>query len=97
MVVVVIGCWVSLILVFGSNDLPGQPSYNAVTHTYTANDHGDEISLSKAQYDTATRAQDRPFLLVELAFMVVALAAATDELIRRRRSPYVHTQFTGAH
>lgn len=58
-------CWASGIFVFGSNDLPGQPEYNAATHTYTANDHGDEIPLSKAQYDTAVRAQDRRFLSVE--------------------------------
>ena len=79
-----------MVLVFGSNDLPGQPSYNAVTHTYTANDHGDEIPLSKAKYDTAVRAQDRLFLSVELAFIVVAVGAAADEVLRRRQSPYIH-------
>lgn len=89
-IAVFVGCWISGMLVFGSHDLPGQPSYNAATHTYTANDHGDEIPLSKAQYDTAVRAQDRLFLSVELAFMVVAVAASSDEIIRRRRSPYIH-------
>ena len=89
-IAVFVGCWISGVLVFGSNDLPGQPSYNTTTHTYTADDHGDEIPLSETQYDTAVRAQDRLFLSVELAFMVVAVAAAADELIRRRRSPYIH-------
>ena len=92
-------CWASGIFVFGSNDLPGQPEYNAATHThtYTANDHGDEIPLSKAQYDTAVRAQDRLFLSVELAFIVVAVGAAADEAIRRRQSPYVHPSGAGQH
>jgi hypothetical protein len=94
-VVAFVGCCISLMLVFGSNDLPGQPSYNAVTHTYTADDYGDQISLSKAQYDTAVRAQDRLFLSIELAFVAVAVAAATDKFIRRRRSPFVHTQLAG--
>lgn len=89
-VAVFVGCWISGMLVFGSHDLPGQPSYNAATHTYTANDHGDEIPLSESQYHSAVRAQNRLFLSVELAFMVVAVAAASDELLRRRRSAYLH-------
>jgi hypothetical protein len=89
-IAVFVGCWISGMLVFGSHDLPGQPSYDAATHAYTANDHGDQIPLSKSQYDSAVRAQDRLFLSVELAFMVVAVAAASDEVIRRSRSPYIH-------
>jgi hypothetical protein len=89
-VAVFILCWISGVTVFGSNDLPGQPEYHAATHTYTADDHGDEIPLSKAQYDRAVRAQNRLFLSVELAFIVVAVGAAADEVLRRRQSPYIH-------
>jgi hypothetical protein len=89
-VAVFVLCWVSGVLIFGGNDLPGQPEYHATTHTYSADDHGDEIPLSKAQYDSAVRAQDRLFLSVELAFIVVAVGAAADEVLRRRRSPYIH-------
>lgn len=90
MVAVFVLCWISGMLVFASNDLPGQPSYNPTTSTYSANNHGSVIPLSKAKYDQAVRAQDRLFLSVELAFVVVAVGAASDELIRRRRSPYLH-------
>jgi hypothetical protein len=90
MVAVFVGCWISGALVFGRNDLPGQPEYHAATHTYTANDHGDEIPLSKDQYDSAVRAQDRLFLSVELAFVMVSVGVASDELLRRRQSPYIH-------
>ena len=89
-IAVFVGCWISGMLVFGSNDLPGQPEYHPATHAYTANDHGDEIPLSKARYDSAVHAQDRLFLSIELAFMVMAVAAASDELVRRHRSPYIH-------
>jgi hypothetical protein len=89
-VAVFVGSWISMVLVFGSNNLPGQPEYDAATHTYSANDHGDEIPLTKARYDAAVRAQDRLFLSVELAFIVVAVGAAADETIRRRGSPYIH-------
>ncbi len=89
-VAVCVGCWISAVLVFRSSDLPGQPSYNAATHTYSANGHGSIIPLSTAQYDTAVRAQDRLFLSVELTFIVIGVGAAADELLRRRQSPYIH-------
>ena len=89
-IIVFVLCWISGVLVFGSNDLPGQPEYHAATHTYTADDHGDEITLTKARYDAAVRAQDRLFLSIELAFIVVAVGAAADEAMRRRQSPYIH-------
>jgi hypothetical protein len=83
-------CWISGFTGIGSNDLPGQPEYHPATHTYSADDHGDEIPLTKAQYDSAVRTQDRLFLSIELAFMAVAVGAAADEVLRRRQSPYIH-------
>jgi hypothetical protein len=87
--VVFVGAWISAGLVFNSKDLPGQPAYNPASHTYTANDHGDLIPLSRPQYNTAVKAQNRLFLSGTVAFLSFAVAMAADEATRRRRSPYV--------
>jgi hypothetical protein len=88
--VIFVGAWISMGLVFNSKDLPGQPAYNPVSHSYTANDHGDLIPLTQSQYETAAKAQNRLFLSGTVGFLSFALAMAADEAIRRRRSPYVH-------
>jgi hypothetical protein len=94
-IAVFVACWISGLLVFGGNNLQGVPEYHPATHTYTVDNHGDEIVVSKAKYDSAVRAQDRLFLSIELAFMVAAVAMASDELIRRRRSPFIHSGVIG--
>lgn len=73
--------WISGVTVIASHDLPSQPEYHAITHTYSANDHGTEIPLSKVQYEAAVRAQDRLFLSGARAFIVIGVGAAADEAI----------------
>ena len=87
--VLVVAAWISMALVFSSKALPGQPAYNPVTHSYTADNHGELIPLTESQFNTATKAQSRLFLSGTVAFITLAVAMAADETIRRRRSPYV--------
>jgi putative intracellular protease/amidase len=79
---------VSAAHVFTSDELFGQPAYNAVTHVYTENDHGNVVRVTKATYDRAVTAQNRVFLSGVVAFSALSVGVTSDELIRRRRSPH---------
>jgi len=75
--------------VFNGKDLPGQPFYDPATHTYSADDGGTVVRITHDQYDRAVDAQNRLFLSVVVVFASIGVAAEADEVLRRRRSPYV--------
>jgi len=84
-----VGCCLIASSVIGGSALTGQPSYDRATGQYTIDDHGTVTVVTKARYDRAITAQNRLFLSGALAFAVVSVGATSDELLRRRRSPFV--------
>jgi len=85
---VFIGCWITGGAIFSSGNLPGQPTYDSVSHRYFADDHGSLIPLSKQRYERAVDSQNILFLSGAVAFTVISVATSSDELLRRRRSPF---------
>ena len=87
-VAVFLGSLCSGFFIFSGHDLPGQPSYDPSSHQYFANNHGQNIHLTESQYYLAVDAQNRLFLSAVIAFVSISVAATSDEVMRRRSSPY---------
>ncbi|NNN22302.1 MAG: hypothetical protein HKL80_09925 [Acidimicrobiales bacterium] len=89
LVILWIVCLLNCYFVMNRHDLAGQPSYNSISHQYTADNHGTIIFLSQAQYRRAVSAQNRLFLSGAVGFTALTVAATLDEIVRRHRSSYV--------
>jgi hypothetical protein len=80
-----LGGWVFGLSAFGG--LGGVPIYNATTHQYTLNSHGDVTVVSQADYWHALALQNRLFLGLGLFFTAAAAALALsskNSLVRLR-------------
>jgi hypothetical protein len=64
--------------------VPGQPGYNAVTHQYYFDNHGDVIPTDRAHYLSAVATQTRGFLSFAIVITCVMILLAGAELRRRR-------------
>lgn len=87
-VAVFLASWAIGALCLSGNSLPGQPSFDAATGKYSADNHGTVIALTRAQYVKAVDAQNALFLSLEVSFLCLFAALGADEVARRRQSPF---------
>jgi hypothetical protein len=64
--------------------VPGQPGYNASTHQYYFDNHGDVIPTDRAHYLSAVATQTRGFLSFVIVVTCVMILLGGAELRRRR-------------
>jgi hypothetical protein len=70
--------------------VPGQPGYNAFTHRYYFDNHGQVIPTDRAHYLSAVATQTRGFLSFAIAITCVMLLLASAEVRRRRNVDAPH-------